>query len=119
MPGWLKFSLSYIAGLLGLWAGLAMSASNAFGGTPGGLTLFSLYGVPLLVAICVFALVFMALSRRPLKLGFWALSLALTGLVAALTIAMMVQGIVTPLEGGIIALAVHFWAAFFLMRRAW
>ncbi len=117
MPGWLIFTISYAAGVLGLWGGLALSASNAFGGAPGGLTVWSLYVLPLFVALCVFALVYMLLTRKALKLGFWALAISLTGLVAVLSLSMMMQGVVTPLEGLIIAIAVHFWASFFLMRK--
>lgn len=118
MPGWLKFVLSYVAGVFGLWGGLGLSATNAFGGAVGGLSIFSLYVAPLLVGICVFALVYMALTRRALRLGFWALALVLSGGVAVLTLSLILQGVVTPLEGGVIGLAVHFWASFFLMRRS-
>lgn len=117
MPGWLSFVLSYFAGLFGLWGGLALAINAAFGaGEP---SIWMLYGMPLVIAVCVFALAYMALSRRVLKLGFWALALGLTTLIAGLVFAIVFQGTVTPLEGAIIAVAVHFWASSFLMRKVW
>jgi len=115
MPRWMKFMISYMAGMAGLWGALSFAATRA----SEGVSYLTMYGLPMLAAVTAFALVFLLLTRNPLGMPFWFIAFALTALVAVLTVALVVNGIVSPLDAGLIALAVHFGASFFLMRKLW